>query len=119
MSDTLKDKLSRAAKPGPQIQSGINAVKDYVGKVQATFAPIDKATLNSISDKQSNVDSYKKVNPTPQAKPNSYKKGGKVKRSGMAKVHKGERVLTTKQTKKFDSKGGFSKLYNDTDKDGK
>ena len=33
-----------------------------------------------------------------------YKKGGKVKKTGIAKVHKGERVLTKKQAKKFDAK---------------
>lgn len=31
----------------------------------------------------------------------SYKKGGIVKKTGLAKLHKGERVLTTKQTKSF------------------
>ena len=39
----------------------------------------------------------------------SYKKGGKIKKTGMAKVHKGERVLNTSQTKKFEKmkkKGG-------------
>lgn len=30
----------------------------------------------------------------------SYKKGGVVKKTGMAKVHKGERVLTKKQARK-------------------
>lgn len=39
----------------------------------------------------------------PPAKPGSYKKGGKVKKTGIAKVHKGERVLTKKQTKKYES----------------
>jgi hypothetical protein len=32
----------------------------------------------------------------------SYKKGGKVKKTGLAKLHKGERVLTKKQAKKYD-----------------
>lgn len=36
----------------------------------------------------------------------SYKRGGKVKRTGMAKVHKGERVLTTKQSRKYAGKRG-------------
>lgn len=40
------------------------------------------------------------------AKPSSYSKGGKVKRSGRAKVHKGERVLTKKQTRKYEKKRG-------------
>lgn len=34
------------------------------------------------------------------AKPNAYKKGGKVRKTGIALVHKGERVLTAKQAKK-------------------
>lgn len=34
-----------------------------------------------------------------QAAPASYAKGGKVKRTGMAKVHKGEAVLTAAQVK--------------------
>jgi hypothetical protein len=34
----------------------------------------------------------------------SFKRGGKVKRTGLAKVHKGERVLTKKQAKKRDKK---------------
>ncbi len=34
-----------------------------------------------------------------------YKRGGKVKKTGLAKVHKGERVLTKKQAKKFKFKG--------------
>ena len=31
----------------------------------------------------------------------SFKKGGKVKKTGLAKVHKGERVLTKKQNKRY------------------
>jgi len=30
-----------------------------------------------------------------------FKRGGKVKRTGLAKVHKGERVLTKRQQKRF------------------
>ncbi len=33
------------------------------------------------------------------AKPSSFKKGGKVRKTGMAKVHKGEKVLTATQAK--------------------
>jgi hypothetical protein len=36
----------------------------------------------------------------------SYKHGGRVKRTGMAKVHRGERVLNSKQTRKYDRKRG-------------
>lgn len=34
-------------------------------------------------------------------KPIYYKKGGKVKKTGLAIVHKGERVLNKKQAKKY------------------
>ncbi len=36
--------------------------------------------------------------------PVSYKKGGPVKKTGLAKLHKGERVLTVKQAKKYGRK---------------
>jgi hypothetical protein len=35
------------------------------------------------------------------AEPNSFKRGGLVKKTGKAKVHKGERVLTKAQNKKY------------------
>jgi hypothetical protein len=41
-------------------------------------------------------DAYASPNPIP-----GYKKGGKVKRTGLAKVHKGELVLTAAMTKKL------------------
>jgi hypothetical protein len=33
-----------------------------------------------------------------------FKRGGKVKKTGIAKVHKGERVLTKKQAKKYSAR---------------
>ncbi len=36
----------------------------------------------------------------------SYKKGGMVKHTGLAKVHRGERVLNRKQTKKYSMRKG-------------
>ena len=38
------------------------------------------------------------------ASPSTYKKGGKVKKGGMAKVEKGEKVMTAKQAKKATKK---------------
>ncbi len=37
----------------------------------------------------------------PGAPGQSFKRGGKVKKTGRAKVHKGERVLTAKQSRKY------------------
>jgi len=34
---------------------------------------------------------------TPMASPSTFAKGGVVKKTGLAKVHKGEKVLTAKQ----------------------
>ena len=34
----------------------------------------------------------------------SYKKGGRVKKTGLAKLHKGERVLTKSQAKRYKGK---------------
>jgi len=48
-------------------------------------------------------------NPTPAASPSSYKKGGKVKKTGVARVHKGETVLTAKEAKKYAKKKGSQK----------
>jgi hypothetical protein len=40
------------------------------------------------------------------ALPPGYKRGGKVRKTGMAKVHKGERVLTAKQDRKMKKRMG-------------
>ncbi len=39
--------------------------------------------------------------PDADAQPSTFKRGGKVKKTGRAKVHKGERVLTAKQSRKY------------------
>jgi len=41
-----------------------------------------------------------------EAAAGNYKRGGKVKRTGLAKVHKGERVLTRAQAKRYKRRGG-------------
>lgn len=49
-------------------------------------------------------DSSHEMDHAPIADPSSYSKGGMVRRSGMAKVHKGERVLTRKQARRYRGK---------------
>lgn len=39
------------------------------------------------------------TNPTKMASPSGFKEGGKVKKTGMAKVHRGELVLTAREAK--------------------
>jgi len=90
------------------MQRGLDAIKNYGRQAKALVAPIDKSTANSLVEKSAQI---KQATTPPQAQPNTYKKGGKVKKSGMAKVHKGERVLNSKQTRTFEKKGGFGKLY--------
>ena len=52
-----------------------------------------------------------KKDPMPgAAEPRTFKKGGKVKRTGVAKVHKGERVLTKGQAKQYAKKSGRKKV---------
>jgi hypothetical protein len=45
------------------------------------------------------------TSPSTTASPGYYKRGGKVKRGGMARVHKGERVLTKSQQRRMKMKG--------------
>lgn len=40
----------------------------------------------------------------PMADAGSFKRGGPVRKTGLARVHKGERVLTKKQNRKYQSK---------------
>lgn len=54
---------------------------------------------------ESIVNRFKSKPADPQlAEPSSYKRGGKVKKSGMAMVHKGECVLTKKQAENLERK---------------
>lgn len=43
-----------------------------------------------------------------RASPGQYRRGGKVKKSGWAKVHKNERVLTPKQQRRMKRRRGQS-----------
>jgi hypothetical protein len=53
--------------------------------------------LDSVLGKSKGKDITDEVGP-------GYKKGGTVKKTGLAKVHKGERVLTKKQAKKYSAR---------------
>lgn len=44
------------------------------------------------------------IPPEMMAEPRAFKKGGEVKKTGMALVHKGEKVLTKSQQKKYSGK---------------
>lgn len=64
----------------------------------AKSGPADFSGANkTLSDRKAATDAL--------SQPKSYAKGGMVKKTGMAKVHKGERVMTKSQTKKMHKKG--------------
>ena len=54
------------------------------------------------SPKQEKVDAAKLEEP--KAVPSEYEHGGKVRKTGRAKVHKGERVLTKRQARKYEKR---------------
>ena len=71
------------------------------------FAKYADKTVNYMrSSRGSNLPDYNMMPSSKAFQTNSllssYKKGGKVKNTGPAFLHKGERVLNTKQTKKYD-----------------
>lgn len=68
---------------------------------EADASPKQKKTETPNQDLGSNI---KKRRAAEKDAMKEYKKGGKVAKTGPAKLHKGERVLTTKQTKKLDKK---------------
>jgi hypothetical protein len=67
----------------------------------------DDSSSESSADKTIKIGDFNKGNTS--AVPSSYKKGGKVKKTGLAKVHKGEKVLTVAQQKKASLKKGKRK----------
>ena len=71
--------------------SGSGAAEKYSDKrkKKKTSGGADAAT-NPMSDGGKNTEA------------GEFKRGGKVKRTGRALVHKGERVLTAKQARKYD-----------------
>ena len=90
----------------PIMYPAYKAYKSVKGAIQSgKDAANDVAqAASSIGDKSKNVDAAKKAGDSQSASPSSYKHGGLVKKSGMAKVHKGERVLTKSQNRKRMSK---------------
>jgi hypothetical protein len=71
--------------------SGVKKLGRYVGAIKdASKQLLGKELSRAISGRAASAVS---------AAPMSFAKGGKVPRTGMAKVHKGEVVLTAKQAK--------------------
>lgn len=95
------------------IQSGITTTDSRTGKTSTVWDPPREAQTHAITREQfrnaGKTQTATPATPTTQGVESpipSYRKGGKVKRTGLARVHKGERVLTRKQTRKYKSRGG-------------
>jgi hypothetical protein len=71
-----------------------------------------KKLMSKMSKKGGSSDSFSSMAPPSQYQGSggdgnsagSFKRGGRVRRTGRARVHKGERVLTAKQARKYEGK---------------
>lgn len=85
--------------------------EEYGAGSQRKLDAARKATMSSASSDSKGKEPTEGKAPTFQPKavgsasPDSFKRGGKVRKTGIAKVHKGERVLTKKQAKKYRKRG--------------
>ena len=75
---------------------------DY--KTAASRQALVRLNTKSMTKDDSATDTAKRYAGETKAKPFVYKKGGRVKKGGMAMVHAGERVLTKSEASK-DSRG--------------
>ena len=78
-----------------------------IGSGVKSFA--DTTAKNSQATASGSGDPTKKYRNKPSPAPtidDSYHKGGRVKRTGPARLKRGERVLTKKQARKYDRKRG-------------
>lgn len=77
-----------------------------IGTAAKGFADTTAANSTATSQGGKSDDKYRNQQTAAPEIKDSYKKGGRVKRTGLAKVHKGERVLTRKQARKYSKKRG-------------
>lgn len=75
-------------------------------QVAGALAPAIGSNIKGAIKKQpTGNDSASKSNSMAEdADAGSFKRGGPVRKTGLARVHKGERVLTKKQNRKYQSK---------------
>lgn len=90
-SDKLLDKIGKASEMFDRAKAGsystakraARRADQFIGEHLSGEAMVNKAKKKNL-----------------MATPEEFKKGGKVKKTGMALVHKGEKVLTKKQANK-------------------
>lgn len=80
----------------------------FSGFMKGGGADAIKSGIKKLTKKKS--DSSKTSTPSDQYPQNpdvpEFKKGGKVRKTGLAKVHKGEQVLNSRQAKQWRKHGG-------------
>jgi len=73
--------------------SSVKKIGKYVGAIKsASRELLGKNLSRAVSNRATSA-----FNASDMASPASFKVGGKVRKTGLAKVHKGEKVLTAKQ----------------------
>jgi len=73
--------------------SSVKKIGKYVGAIKsASRQLLGKDLSRAVSSRATSA-----VTPAPMASPASFAKGGKVHKTGLAKVHKGEKVFTARQ----------------------
>ena len=76
-------------------QAGVDIATRHKNKLKAQKSQKEPKAVRKITTSDPSLGEL-----TPSAVPKIYRKGGKVKKTGVALVHRGEYVLTAKQAKK-------------------
>lgn len=94
-------------------QIGGGVLRNQPAPIRAPKPPSAPSPVDKVNSKAQYGDRQgeKRIDVSDMTKPiGSYKKGGKVKKTGVYRLHKKERVLNPKQAKKFEKRGGLSAL---------
>lgn len=115
----ITDILSKIKDGGDQTTGDVAAINSKIQGIQAyknatapqaAPAKVVGTPINR-NAKYGDKTGEKRINTTNMTKPlGSFKKGGKVKKTGVYKLHAKERVLNAKQTSKVEKAGGFTKV---------
>ena len=113
----VKQAGDQAVENSKSVMAKKQMASDLVSQTAAMSAPIKTASprITSDADKLNPGARYgsrggeKRIDTSSMTKPlGSFKKGGKVKKTGVYKLHKNEQVLNAKQTAKMGKKGGMA-----------
>lgn len=87
----------------------INEYKDSLSKKPSAPAQKPAPPVKDTGKRYGDKPGEKRIDVSSYQKPlGSYKKGGKVRKTGIYKLHAKERVLNSKQTAKMEKKGGLA-----------